>query len=248
VKARTVRRRATAVPAASSVPRRNQSSAAGRHEGPARPAVVRQREPAHDRDRHALGLALDELGGRGELVRHGDLGDLEHRAVAVGRPAGVADGGEPGHADGEVDLPDPPRTARGVGHDDGDAPTGQRAEPLPQAAGARVGVQRQQGDLVAPDVAGVDARGRQHQAVAVLGDDRRPAAGDHPDRLVGDRGAPDLLAVGPRRDGTSRPSALLTTLLVTTTTSPSSSGCPCAVRAWGPSPRGRRRAGPRAGR
>ena len=91
VNARTVRRSASVARcSASAVPSRNQSCAAGRTSAAAPRPSSRQREPAHDRDRDALGLALHELGGRGELVGDGDLGHLEDGAVGVAGAAGVA--------------------------------------------------------------------------------------------------------------------------------------------------------------
>ena len=59
----------------------------------------------------------------------------------------------------------------------------------------------QQGDLVPAHVARVDPGRGEHQAVAVLGDDGRPAAGDDADRLVGDGLLADRLAVGTGRHG-----------------------------------------------
>ena len=165
------------------------------HQGLRPPAVVVEREAANDGDRDAPALALDQLGGGRELVGDGDLGDLEDLPVRVRAAPGVAHGRQPTHADRAVGLPVAPRAAERVADDDGHLTPGAAGQVGAQPGGTRIGVQRQQGQLGQPYVAGVHSGGGHDQSVAGLGDGRRTALGHHPHRLVGDRAEPGRLAV-----------------------------------------------------
>ncbi|MCO5606194.1 hypothetical protein L7F22_060381 [Adiantum nelumboides] len=158
-------------------------------------AVVGQGRAAQHRDRQPAELALHQVRGRGDLVGDGDLGDEQVVALAVDGAGVAVQHRQPGRADRDVGLADPPAAPQGVGDDDADLDP----EPLPQPAaepgraGVRVG--GQQGELVAADVGAVDARGGLHDA-ELPGHDQRPAlAGHHALGLLVDQPAAQRVAL-----------------------------------------------------
>ena len=98
-----------------------------------------------DGHRNARGLAHDELGGRGDLVGHADLGGLELPTEGVGGAPEIDHGGHPGAADGHVGDALAPGPAEGVGDDDPDLDAGVGPQPVADAAGRAVGVLGQEG-------------------------------------------------------------------------------------------------------
>lgn len=78
----------------------------------------RRRKPSDDGGRDTVGLALDEVGGRGDLVGHGTRRHRHHPPVDVALAAVVEQHAQPGGAEGEVGEPGPPRPSGGVAEDD----------------------------------------------------------------------------------------------------------------------------------
>ena len=146
-------------------------------------AQQRRRDPAR--------LALDQVGGGGDLVGHGGLGDLQDAPVVVGAAAVIGDRAHPGQPDGRVGLAQPPGPPEGVGDHDHDVGPGQLAEPGPQGGGGGVGVGRGQDQAVAAGVGRVDEGVGANDAMPVLGDDQVAAPGDDPDGLGRDGGLRD---------------------------------------------------------
>ncbi len=111
--------------------------------GSARPVATRVRacsddklgQPAHHRDRHLIGLALDEFGGRCDLVGHCRDRHLERVAESVGLAAVVAQRQQAGRSDRDVGLAVAPRAAHGVGDEHADVRAGQLADRLSQPPG-----------------------------------------------------------------------------------------------------------------
>ncbi len=95
-------------------------------------------EPPHERDRQLQRLALDQVAGGGDLVRHRRHGDLEGVAERVLLAPVVAHRQHPGRADRGVGLAGPPRAAHGVGDHHADAsPRAARAAPCAAAGRTR---------------------------------------------------------------------------------------------------------------
>ena len=183
-KSRTLRRSSTASrrpwPSASSVPSQNRSSSSGRTRSRAVEPSSTGSAPAHHRDRDAAELALDQVGGGGELVGQRHLGDQQLVALDVHRAGVAVQHREPGRADRGVGLPDPPAAAHRVGDDHGDVDAEQSVQRGAQPGGAAVRIGGQQGQLVAAHVRAVDAGGGLHDAELVRDDQGLPAAGQHP--------------------------------------------------------------------
>ena len=89
-------------------------------------------EPAHHGHRHGGQLALDQIGGRGDLVGHRDLGDHQLVAVLVDGARIAVQHGQTRRADGGVDLAVAPGAAHRVGDDHGDGDTQPLAQSGPQ--------------------------------------------------------------------------------------------------------------------
>ena len=69
-------------------------------------------------NRHAGRLALDQVSGGGDLVSDAAFGDRQHPPVGVDGPPQVIDDLDACGPQCKVDLPGPPRAARGVAEDD----------------------------------------------------------------------------------------------------------------------------------
>ena len=113
---------------------------------------------ADDGDRHPAGVALDQLGGGGQLVDDAQLLDPELVAVRIDLADVAVHRGDAGDADGDVGLALAPRAPERVADDDGDV-------------GAELGE------------AGADARGptrRSPRAAARPGRRRRSSSGRSP--------------------------------------------------------------------
>src|SRR3954453_13286795 len=91
--------------------------------GGARPILGRDDafSAADEHDRLLGGLAASQVGGRGELVGDGDLGDAELATVGVELPAQVLQYVDAGCADRDVGDAEAPWPAEGVRDDDADA-------------------------------------------------------------------------------------------------------------------------------
>ena len=181
-------------------------------------------------------LVAGQVGRGGELVGDRDRGRRELAALAVGAPAPVVERRQPGAADRDVGLAEPPGRPKlsaitTAGRGARTPPASSRADPARRG----VGVDGQQGDsVVAGDVRGVDAgvgadpaRVRLDDQHAALGADHRrdsrrgsarPARGSLPSRSASSTASPPGLDSARRR---TRPSAFETTFCETTTTSPS---------------------------
>ena len=145
-----------------------------------RRAVVHRQGTPHHRDRDAAELALDQIGGGGELVGQRHLGDVQLVALDVHGAAVAVQHRESGSADRRVRLPHAPAAAHRVGDDHGDVHAEQSVQRRAQAGGAAVRVGREQGQLVAAHVRAVDAGGGLHHPELVRDDQGLPAAGQHP--------------------------------------------------------------------
>ena len=139
-------------------------------------------EPAHDRDRDAVGLAHDELGGAGDFVGDRDDRRFQLHAERVLLAPVIAHGFDACDPERDVRLPDTPRAAEGVRDDHADVPSQSRAQPL----GRAVGVERQQREAAGLNVRRVDACVRAHEAVARLRNDDFAAARDDSRGLLND--------------------------------------------------------------
>ena len=170
------------------------------------------RSPRTHGERPAGQLALDQLGGAGDLVGHGRRGDRQLVAVAVGAPGEVVERPTSPAAPMAMSVwPVAPGPPGGVGDDDRRRwRRCARATAGRGAAGRGVRVDGQQQHVARRDVGGVDAGGGQDEPEPVCDDDRvGPRRATHPDGL----GRRSRRRRG--RPATTRPSALLTTLLVT---------------------------------
>ena len=152
-------------------------------------------EPTHERDRQLPGLALDQVPGGGDLVRHRRHGDLEGVAERVLLAPVVAHRQHPGRADRRVGLAGPPRAAHGVRDHHADGHPEPPAQRLAQPPGGLVGILGEQHDRAGRGVGLVDPGRRHHQPVPGLRDRRRAAPGHHADGLGRDR-----VVAGHRRD------------------------------------------------
>ena len=129
---------------------RKRSSSAGRLSGAAPgPSSARDQlgQPRDDRAGHARVLVPAEVGRRGELV-----GDRDHRrgqlaALAVAPAAPVRERLDPGAADRDVRLAQPPGAAEAVGDHHRRRGAGGGRDLRADAPGRRVGVDGQQRDL-----------------------------------------------------------------------------------------------------
>ena len=149
------------------------------------------------------------------------------------RPAQVDHAGDTGDADGHVGEAAAPGAPEGVRHHDADGDTVPVLEPLADAPGGTVGIDREQRRGARVDVGEVDPRVGADEAVARLGDHQVAAAPEHPHRLALDQ-CPLGLRPRPRRPATTRPSAFETTFWVTTRTSPSA--MPPGTHGWSRTP------------
>jgi hypothetical protein len=148
-------------------------------------------EPPDDRHGYPRELAPDQFGGRGNFVGDGHHGHLQDPTVRVAQPGQVVQGGQSGGADRDVGETEPPRPAHGVGDDHADAAPGALVEPRAQSTGRGIGIDGQENDVPGRHVAGIDARGRQHQTVPGLDDPGGAVRGllrcHDPDGLTVDR-------------------------------------------------------------
>ena len=148
---------------------------------------------AHDGNRHSCGLSHDELGRGRDLVDDGHFGHLQFSAERIRGAAQIGDGDETGAPDRHVGDSPPPRTAEGVGHDDGDIDTDLAAERIADSTRRTIGVLGKQRREPACDVRKVDAGVGAHESVPRLGDDEIAPAPQHAhglaldDRLVRER-------------------------------------------------------------
>jgi hypothetical protein len=95
---------------------------------------------SHDGHRHAPVLSHDQLGRRGDLVGHTDLGGHELSAPRVERSLQVHHGGHPGAPDGDVRHAAAPGSPERVAHDHADVHTEQCLQAGPDAPSRSVGV------------------------------------------------------------------------------------------------------------
>ena len=136
-------------------------------------------EAAHDRDRDAAELALDQIGGGGDLVGDRDLGDLAGRCRARrSRRDGRTARSTPATPIAASVMPVAPGPAHGVADDDADLDAAALPQGLAQPLRRRVRVDRQQREFVARDVRRVDAGGGEHKPVPRLRRSQVAAAGD----------------------------------------------------------------------
>ena len=119
---------------ASAVPSQNRSSSPARTSVRGVGPVVAAAQPAHHRDRDAGELALHQIGGGGDLVGDGHLGDEEFVAVRVVGARVAVQHRQPGGADRGVGLPVAPGPPHGVGDDDADRDAEPLAQPVRSAA------------------------------------------------------------------------------------------------------------------
>jgi hypothetical protein len=85
-------------------------------------------ETTQQHERGAAGLGADEIRGRGDLVGHGGLGDLERAALQVEVPPLVPDRRGAGDPERDVGLPEAPGPAERVGDDHADVDAGALGE------------------------------------------------------------------------------------------------------------------------
>ena len=149
-------------------------------------------QSAQHRDRSAAQLALDQVGGRGQLVGQGHRGHRELVAVVVDLPGVRRQHPDPGRPDRVVGLAEAPGPARGVGDDHADVAADGLAESGGQPLGGGVRVDGQQQDPAGLDVGGVDSGRGQGEAGVGPDDPHRTALRDHGPGRLGD----GRLAVG----------------------------------------------------
>ena len=172
-------------------PSRNMSSSAGRTSGcRAGPVVAGRQTSAASPRTTATGtpveLALDQVGGGGELVGDRDHGLLEARCRTRRRRRGSRrSGASPATPIAASASPSRQgRPKRVADHDRRRRRRAARAARPAAAARDRVRVDRQQHDRPRVGVAGVDPGRGQHEAVPGLDDPGGAAAGDDPHRLA----------------------------------------------------------------
>ena len=168
---------------------------AGSQQLPSRRAVVDDVQPAHHGDRQGGQLALDQIGGRGDLVGHRNLGHHQLVAVRIDGTRIAVQHSQTGGTDGGVDLAVAPGPAHGVGDDDGNLDTQPLAQRGAQRRGTAVGIDWQERQFGPTDIGAVDAGGGLDESEPVLGDQRPALAGQHPHRLVVDQLAAKLIAL-----------------------------------------------------
>ncbi len=143
--------------------------------------------PTHDGHRYRSQLALDQIGGRGDLVGDRHLGDQQLVAVPIDRAGVAVQHGHAGRADCGIGLAVAPRATHRVGNDDADRDAQFVAQPGAQGCGAAVGVDGQQCQFAGTDVGAVHSgRGLNH-AQRVLGDQCATFAGKDTNGLIVDK-------------------------------------------------------------
>ena len=167
---------------------------AGSQQLPRRRAVVGDGQPAHHGHRHRGQFALDQIGRRGDLVGHRDLGDHQLVAVLVDGARVAVQHGQPRGAHRGVGLAVAPGAAHRVGDDHGDGDAQPVAQSGPQGSGTGVGIDWQQREFGPADVGPVHTGGGLNQPEPVLGDQGPALAGQHAHRLVVDQLAAQLVA------------------------------------------------------
>ena len=163
---------------------------AGPHQRARRGPVVVQLQPPHHGDRHRGQLALHQIGGRGDLVGDGDLGDDQFVAVPIVFARVAVQHRQPGRADRDVGLTGAPGAAHGVGDHHTHAHPESLTQLLHQPSRTAVGIDGQQRQFGGVDIRAVHPGRGLHQTQRVLGDQRAPLAGQHPHRLGVDQPAP----------------------------------------------------------
>ena len=152
-------------------------------------AVFARSQTTHHRHRDLAQFALDEIGGCGEFVGDGDVGDDQRIAVLVDRTLVRVGDSDTCGSDCHVGLSDPPGPSHRVcdqyGHVDAQSVAQGRAQG--RSAGVRIGGEQCQ--FVTVDVGAVDARCRLDDAELVLGDQCAALAGHHPHRFGVHEGA-----------------------------------------------------------
>ena len=148
-------------------------------------AVVAASQPAQHRYRHSSQLALDQVGGRGDLVGDGDLGGHQLVAVPVDSAQIAVQHAQPGRPDRRVGLPDSPRPTHRVGDHHGHIDAQRLGQPGTQPRGAGVRVDGQQRDLMGLHIGRVHPRRGLHHAQRVHRDQGAAAAGEHSPGLGG---------------------------------------------------------------
>jgi hypothetical protein len=128
----------------------------------------RQRQAAHQRGRDAVELAHYRLGAPASSSAMARIVACSGRPAGSRSPEVALDGGEAGHADGDVDQPLAPRPAEGVGDDHVTSPptSVRRLSRIPRAERSESSAA---GDHVGVDVGLIDAGVGAHPAVARLG-------------------------------------------------------------------------------
>ena len=166
---------------------------AGSQQLPRRRTVVGHGEPAHHGHRHRGQFALDQIGGRRDLVGHRDLGDHQLVAVPVDSTRISVQHSQTGRADSGVDLTVAPGPAHRVGDHHRDVDAQPVAQTGAQRGGAAVGIDWQQRKFGPAHVGSVHAGGGLNQPDPVLGDQGPALARQHPHRLVVDQLAPQRI-------------------------------------------------------
>ncbi len=172
---------------ASAVPSQNRSSSPGRSSCRAVEPSSVDGQPAHHGHRHRGQFALDQIGGRSDLVGHRDLGDHQLVAVSIDDARIAMQHSQTGRSDRRVDLAVAPGPAHGVGDNHRDVDAEPLAQPRAQRRGAAIGIDWQQGEFSPADIGSVHTGGGLNQPDPVLGDQRPAFARQHPHRLLVDQ-------------------------------------------------------------
>src|SRR6185437_428809 len=138
---------------------------------------------AHDRDRHAVGLAFDEVGCCSEFVDGAGQCHAQVVAVRIDGATQVLERLNAGEPHRGVRDADPPRPAERVTNDDAHVDAGERADVVTDPPGRCVRVDGQHYDLAFGDVRGIDTGGRHHESVPGRDDAGVTATGHDPHGL-----------------------------------------------------------------
>src|SRR5919106_647491 len=141
--------------------------------------IMFARRSSHDRGAVSRRLSHHHLRGAGELVSYADPRGREIASLGVAGSPIVDEGFEPGDADRDVRLTNPPGPAEGVADDDRALNPQEVLELGAQPPGREIRVQGKQNDVVILDVAGIYARIGADEPVPRLGDDHLFLAAEH---------------------------------------------------------------------